>query len=67
MGKRHNLEIINIFTDDALVNENAPETYRGMDRFKARANIVDQLEALGLLERIEAHKLKSREETEAEL
>ncbi|MGB0558546.1 MAG: valine--tRNA ligase [Pseudohongiellaceae bacterium] len=58
VGKRHNLEIINIFTDDALVNENAPETYRGMDRFEARARIVDQLEALGLLERIEAHKLK---------
>ena len=58
VGKRHNLEIINIFTDDALVNESAPETYRGMDRFKARASIVDQLEALGLLERIEAHKLK---------
>ena len=58
VGKRHNLEIINIFTDDALVNENAPETYRGMDRFKARASVVDQLEALGLLERIEAHKLK---------
>ena len=58
VGKRHNLEIINIFTDDALVNENAPETYRGMDRFEARASIVDQLEALGLLERIEAHKLK---------
>ena len=58
VGKRHNLEIINIFTDDALVNENAPETYRGMDRFKARASIVDRLEGLGLLERIEAHKLK---------
>ena len=58
VGKRHNLEIINIFTDDALVNENAPETYRGMDRFEARASIVDQLETLGLLERIEAHKLK---------
>ena len=58
VGKRHNLEIINIFTDDALVNENAPETYRGMDRFEARASIVDQLEILGLLERIEAHKLK---------
>ena len=58
VGKRHNLEIINIFTDDALVNENAPETYQGMDRFEARASIVDQLEALGLLERIEAHKLK---------
>ena len=58
VGKRHNLEIINILTDDALVNENAPETYRGMDRFEARASIVDQLEALGLLERIESHKLK---------
>ena len=58
VGKRHNLEIINIFTDDALVNENAPETYRGMDRFEARASIVEQLEALALLERIEVHKLK---------
>ena len=58
VGKRHNLEIINIFTDDALVNENAPETYRGMDRFEARASVVDQIEALGLLEKIEAHKLK---------
>ena len=58
VGKRHNLEIINIFTDDALVNENAPETYRGMDRFEARASVVDQIEALGLLEKIETHKLK---------
>ena len=58
VGKRHNLEIINIFTDEASVSENAPETYRGMDRFEARASIVNQLEALGLLERIEAHKLK---------
>ena len=58
VGKRHNLEVINIFTDEASVSENAPETFRGMDRFEARAIIVDQLEALGLLVRIEPHKLK---------
>ena len=58
VGKRHNLEMINIFTDEATISENAPETYQGIDRFKARATIVEELQSLGLLEKTEAHKLK---------
>jgi len=58
VGKRHDLEMINIFTVDASINENAPEQYRGLDRFDARKKIVADIEALGLLEKIEPHKLK---------
>jgi valyl-tRNA synthetase len=58
MGQRHNLPQINIFTPDAKLNENAPAQYRGMDRFIARKQIVADLEAAGLIEKIEPHKLK---------
>ncbi|MCH8258082.1 MAG: valine--tRNA ligase, partial [Proteobacteria bacterium] len=58
LGKRHDLEVINIFTADACINENAPVSYQGMDRFDAREKVIADLEALGLLERIEPHKLK---------
>jgi len=58
MGKRHDLEVINILTDNASINGEAPEAYRGLDRFDARKQIVADLEALGLLEKIEPHKLK---------
>lgn len=58
MGKRHDLEVINILTDNASINGEAPEAYRGLDRFDARKKIVADLEALGLLEKIEPHKLK---------
>ncbi|MDX1490750.1 MAG: valine--tRNA ligase [Pseudohongiellaceae bacterium] len=58
VGKRHDLEMINIFTVDAAINENAPEQYQGLDRFEARKKIVADIEALGLLEKIEPHKLK---------
>ena len=57
MGKRHNLAIINIFTVDAAINENAPEKYRGMDRYIARKAIVKDLEQAGLLVKIEDHRL----------
>jgi len=57
IGKRHQLPLINILEDSAALNENAPEAYRGMDRFEARKKIVEDLEALGLLEKIEDHKL----------
>lgn len=57
MGKRHNLENINILTDDASINDDMPEKYRGMDRFDARKQIVSDFEALGLLEKIVPHKL----------
>ncbi|HEU5134926.1 MAG TPA: valine--tRNA ligase [Steroidobacteraceae bacterium] len=58
MGQRHNLAQINIFTPDAKLNENAPERFRGLDRFVARKQIVAELEAAGLIEKIEPHKLK---------
>ena len=58
IGKRHNLEMINILTDKATISENAPEPYRAMDRFEARKTIIANLESMGLLEKTEAHKLK---------
>jgi len=57
VGKRHGLEVINIFDDSAAINDNAPEAYRGMDRFAARKQIVEDFESLGLLDRIDPHKL----------
>jgi valyl-tRNA synthetase len=58
MGKRHNLEQINILDKSAHISEIAPEAYRGLERFEARKKIVTDFEALGLLEKIEDHKLK---------
>ncbi len=58
VGQRHNLPIISILTLDAKINDNAPEKYRGMDRFDARKAVVADLEALGVLEKTDKHKLK---------
>ncbi len=58
MGQRHNLEMINILTPDANLNDSVPEAYRGMERFAARKQIVADLDALGLLAKIDDHKLK---------
>ncbi|MBS0219311.1 MAG: valine--tRNA ligase [Proteobacteria bacterium] len=55
VGRRHKLEAISIFDKFARVNEHAPETYRGLDRFEARKRIVADLEAQGLVEKIEPH------------
>ncbi len=55
VGERHNLEKINILTKDAKLNDNVPSKYRGMDRFVARKQIVQDFEDLGLLEKIEPH------------
>ncbi|MGZ5261018.1 MAG: valine--tRNA ligase, partial [Burkholderiales bacterium] len=57
IGVRHKLEPISIFTLDAKVNQNAPERFRGLDRFEARRVIVAELEAQGLLADVKAHKL----------
>ncbi|WP_017231874.1 valine--tRNA ligase [Pandoraea sp. B-6] len=57
VGQRHNLPQINILTLDAKINDNAPEKYRGLDRFDARKQIVADLDALGLLESVKPHKL----------
>lgn len=58
MGQRHNLEMINILTPTAHISDAAPEAYRGLDRYEARKKIVEDFEQLGLLEKIEPHKLK---------
>lgn len=57
IGKRHQLDMINIFTIDAKLNENAPEKYQGMDRFEARKIIVDDLQKAGFMEKIEPYKV----------
>ena len=57
IGQRHNLALINIFTDDARLNQHCPPAYQGMERFTARKRIVADLDAAGLLAKIEAHKL----------
>jgi len=57
MGKRHNLPMLNILTVDAAINDEAPEKYRGMDRFEARKAIVADFEELGLLDSIKPHTL----------
>src|SRR5262245_9880945 len=55
VGRRHGLEAISIFDKFARLNDEAPEKYRGMDRFDARRKIVADMEALGLVEKIEPH------------
>ncbi|NOZ54256.1 MAG: valine--tRNA ligase [Gammaproteobacteria bacterium] len=57
IGERHNLPKINIFTVDACINENGPEKYRGLNRSNARQQIIKDLQAQNLLEKIEDHKL----------
>ena len=54
VGKRHNLEQINIMNDDATINEMGGK-YAGMDRYEARKAIVEDLKELGLLVRVEDH------------
>ena len=58
VGQRHNLPLINVFNDDAAMNESVPAKYRGLDRFEARKQIVEDLDQLGLLEKIDDHVLK---------
>ena len=53
VGKRAGLEIINILDANAHLNENVPEKYQGMERFKARDAILAEMEDLGLLDRVE--------------
>ncbi|WP_188259236.1 valine--tRNA ligase [Azospirillum tabaci] len=56
VGRRNNLAAINIMDRDArITGEEVPEAYRGLDRYEARKKVVAELEALGLLEKIEPH------------
>ena len=58
IGKRHDLAEYNILDDNAAINDSAPEKYRGLDRFVARKEIVKDLDALGLLEKVEDYLQK---------
>ncbi len=58
VGLRHDLPMINLFTPDAAINDNAPEKYRGLDRYEARKVILAELEDLGILVETKAHKLQ---------
>ncbi|MDR0183607.1 valine--tRNA ligase [Lysobacter arvi] len=58
VGQRHNLPLINIFTPLAAVNDNAPEKYRGLDRYEARKVVLADLEAQGRLVETKPHKLQ---------
>jgi len=58
IGKRHDLSMYNVLTDDAAMNDEVPEAYRGMNRFEAREEVVAEFEKLGLLEKIEKYTVK---------
>ncbi len=57
VGQRHQLPMIGVLNLEATINDNAPEKYRGLDRFAARKAIVADLEAQGLLVETRKHKL----------
>ncbi|OOX17152.1 valine--tRNA ligase [Xanthomonas campestris pv. azadirachtae] len=58
VGVRHDLPLINLFTVTATINENAPERYRGLDRYDARKLVLSELEDLGVLVETKPHKLQ---------
>jgi len=53
MGKRHNLQFINIMTEKGKMNENVPEKYVGLDRYECRKQVIEDLKEMGLIEKIE--------------
>ncbi|NBD96013.1 MAG: valine--tRNA ligase [Gammaproteobacteria bacterium] len=57
VGNRHDFEPINIFTPTAEINDNAPEAYRGLDRFEARDRVIEDLKKADLLVEEKAHTL----------
>ncbi|WP_395020038.1 valine--tRNA ligase [Dongia sp.] len=57
VGKRHGLEMINIFDRDAKLNDNVPAKYRGLSREACRKAVLEDLEAQNLIERIDDHPM----------
>src|SRR6201989_103216 len=53
VGARHSLPVLNVFTPSAVLNESVPAAYQGLDRFAARKRVIADLEAAGLIEKIE--------------
>ena len=58
VGQRHEMEVINLFTEDAHLNNNAPAKYVGLERFAARQAIVADLQQAGLLAEVKDHTFK---------
>jgi valyl-tRNA synthetase len=56
VGRRHDLSMINIFNDNAALNENVPAEFQNLDRFEARKRAITALEVAGLLDGIEDHR-----------
>ena len=56
IGKRHNLELLNILNEDGSLNENCPKEFQGLDRFEARKKVVHLLKERGFIEKIEDYK-----------
>jgi valyl-tRNA synthetase len=57
VGQRHHLPLLNILNPDASLNDEVPAPYRGLDRMTARTRVLADLEALGLLDHAEPHKM----------
>ena len=57
IGQRHHLALINIFTPRATLADTVPQRFRGLERFEARKRVLAELEAAGLIERVEKHRL----------
>ncbi|MCF7887286.1 MAG: valine--tRNA ligase [Candidatus Omnitrophica bacterium] len=57
LGKKHNLEFINIMNEDATLNKNVPESFQGIDRFEARAMLVELLTKKKFIEKKEPYNL----------
>ncbi|TMJ58584.1 MAG: valine--tRNA ligase, partial [Alphaproteobacteria bacterium] len=57
VGRRHGLELINIFDRDAHLTEAVPAAYRGLERSEARKQVLADLEAAGLIDKVEDHVL----------
>jgi len=55
VGRRHNIEMINVLDAEARINKNAPECYQGLDRFNAREKVLSDLDAQGLIAQIDEH------------
>jgi len=53
VGRRHQLELLNIFDEHACLNDNVPDKYIGLERFEARKKLLEDMEALGFLGEIE--------------
>ena len=58
IGKRHDLEIINILNLDGTLNESVPEKFRGLTTTEAREEVLNELESLGRLNKVEPHKIQ---------